>query len=242
MGNRGNSKRRKVIIFICIGLFVSICIIAIALLTFKIDNIKVVGNSYYKSEEIISKIFTDKKSYSMPYAYYKEKTKPHAVIPFVEDYKLVFKGINEVEIIVYEKSIIGCIEYMGYYMYFDKDGVVAESSLERLAGVPLVKGIYFNEISLHRKIPVKNEAIFAEILSIKQMLDSNEIIVDEIYFDKNLYVSLYIGELEVELGNAKNRAQKIMELKNLLSGLEGLSGKLDISVLKENGNYSFIKK
>jgi hypothetical protein len=241
MGNRGNSKKRKVM-FICISFFVIICIVAIALLTFKVDNIKVVGNNYYKSEEIISKIFIDKKSYSMPYAYYKEKTKPHVVIPFVEDYKLVFKGINEVEIIVYEKSIIGCIEYMGYYMYFDKDGVVAESSLERLAGVPLVNGIYFDEISLHRKIPVKNEDIFSEILSIKQMLDSNEIIVDEIYFDKNLYVSLYIGELEVELGNSKNRAQKIMELKNLLAGLEGLKGKLDISVLKENGNYSFIKK
>ena len=35
---------------------------------------------------------------------------------------------NTVTVQVYEKSVAGCIEYMENYVYFDKDGIVLETS------------------------------------------------------------------------------------------------------------------
>ena len=47
------------------------------------------------------------------------------------------------EIIIYEKSIVGYVSYMSSYMYFDKDGIVVESSSSQLDGVPWVTGLDF---------------------------------------------------------------------------------------------------
>ncbi len=65
-----------------------------------------------------------------------DKTKPHKQIPFVEDYKIVFHGPFKVEVIVYDKSIVGYVSYMSSYMYFDREGIIVESSADCLPGIP----------------------------------------------------------------------------------------------------------
>ena len=40
---------------------------------------------------------------------------------------------------IYEKAVVGYINYMGCNMYFDKDGIVVESSSKLYSGVPQIE-------------------------------------------------------------------------------------------------------
>ena len=56
---------------------------------------------------------------------------------------------------VFEKSVVGYVSYMSSYMYFDKDGIIVESSVEQLPGVPWITGLDFGHIILHQPLPVQ---------------------------------------------------------------------------------------
>lgn len=45
---------------------------------------------------------------------------------------------------MYEKNIVGYVHYLGKNVYFDKDGIVVESSDQEIEGVPLIKGLTFD--------------------------------------------------------------------------------------------------
>ena len=53
---------------------------------------------------------------------------------------------NTIRISVYEKALAGYVEYLGRYMYFDRDGTVVESSSERTRGIPQVTGLRFDYV------------------------------------------------------------------------------------------------
>ena len=79
----------------------------------------------------------------------------HKTIPFVEDYKIVFRSPVNVEIITYEKSVVGYVSYMNSLMYFDKDGIIVESTNEKLEGIPMITGLRFGHIVLHKPLQVR---------------------------------------------------------------------------------------
>ena len=67
-------------------------------------------------------------------------------------------------------------------MYFDKDGMVVESSSSPTEGIPLVTGLNFNHVIMNEPLPVQNKNIFKMILNITQLLTKYHIMTDRIYF------------------------------------------------------------
>ena len=120
----------------------------------------------------------------------------------------------------------GYIEYLGRYMYFDKDGIIVESSELQTPGVPQVSGLTFGYVVMHEKLPVENPEIFEDILDITQLLNKYEIQADKILFDKSMRKTLYFGEARVSLGSNDNIGEKIMKLKAILPELSGKKGLL----------------
>ena len=45
----------------------------------------------------------------------------------------------------------------GDYLYFDKDGIIVESTSKRIAGIPLVKGLKYHKIVLNEKLEVQKD-------------------------------------------------------------------------------------
>lgn len=72
---------------------------------------------------------------------------------------------------MYEKNIVGYVHYLGKNVYFDKDGIVVESSDQEIEGVPLIKGLTFDRLTMHQALNVKDASIFGTILNITQLLD-----------------------------------------------------------------------
>lgn len=218
------------------GLIVTVIVIllaAILLLSVNITEITVTGNERYSDEQMIDILFPDKASRNTALCYLRDRLRGHEQIPFVEDYKLVFTGPGKVEVIVYEKSVVGYVSYMSSYMYFDKDGIIVESANSKIAGIPWITGLKFGHIVLYQKLPVESEAIFQEILNLTQILSIYDMKVDKIQYNSLGEATLYMDEIEVILGSNESLNGKVAELNDMLPQLEGLSGTLYLDTYSE---------
>ncbi|MBQ4148385.1 MAG: hypothetical protein II594_01485, partial [Clostridium sp.] len=150
-----------------------------------IHEVTVSGNRHYQPEELEERILGDVPGKSALLTWLQFRLRPHKVIPFVEDYRIAFRDPVRVELIVYEKSLVGYVSYMGSNMYFDKDGMVVESTQEVIEDVPLVTGMSFGHIVLNQALPVDDPEVFGEILTLTQVLETSNIKTDRISFNES---------------------------------------------------------
>ena len=125
---------------------------------------------------------------------------------------------------------------MSSYMYFDKDGIIVESSSEQLPGVPVITGLEFGHIVLHQPLPVADQDIFGEILNLTQVLNVSDIQVDKINYNSYNEAELVMGDITVELGNSDSLDGKIAELHDIMTELTGLSGTLYLDTYDETNS------
>ena len=222
-----------------------ILLAAALLLSVRISEVTVTGNERYTKEELTQILFPDQWSRNSLFCFFRDRLQEHVQIPFVEDYEIVFQGPGKVEVIVYEKSVVGYVSYMSSYMYFDKDGIIVESANEALPGVPLVTGLKFGQIVLYQKLPLEKEETFRQILNLTQILSSFDLKVDRIQYGSYGDITLYLKEIEVLLGSGGNMNDKISELNDMLPHLEGRKGILhleDYDEMEIRAGYTFEPK
>lgn len=205
-------------------------------------TVKFSGSEKYTDKELAEFLFPTEKSANPFVFWWTDKFGEHVEIPFIEAYDVELKGLKDFEVTFYEKSLVGYIEYMGSYKYFDKDGIVVESSSRLIEDVPFVTGIDVDYIVLHSKLPVEDEQVFDLLLDLTQLLYKYDIDVEKINISKGLEIKLYLGNVRVELGTDENLSEKIMDLKDIMPNLGDASGTLDMKVLDEHGNGYTLKR
>ncbi len=195
---------------------------------FKIRNVRVEGSTHYTQDQIRNMVITDKFSENSLYLKYKLKAKKIENIPFVEHMDVVIEDRTSIKIIVYEKAVAGYVMYLENRMYFDKDGIVVESSKDVVPGIPEISGLDFDHVILHEPLPVDDPRIFKEILSITQLLNKNKLDADKIYFDYMGDITLYFGDIRVALGNGDYLDERVTHLSAILEKANpmGFKGKL----------------
>lgn len=239
----GRRKRRmvKLIIFLTIVLLITFGIYYF-LKTFTIKHISVDGSTHYTQEEIIDMVVKrpeDKISLVLSMKYHNESI---TNIAFIQSIEVNVISADTVHIQVYEKALAGYIEYLGQYMYFDKDGIVVEASSQTIEGIPEITGLDFNSVVLHNPLPVKNPDVFGQVLEITNLLNKYELEIDTIYFNKNLEVTLYMGNVRVPLGKADKLTEKMMKLRDLSPHLSGMSGVLHLeNIDSDSDTITFTK-
>ena len=232
-----NKNRKKLVIA---GIFLAVLLLLAVLLSVRIQTVKVSGNERYTQEQIEAMIFDTKLSRNPVYCYYQYRFRPHKTIPFVEDYKIVFRSPVNVEIITYEKSVVGYVSYMNSLMYFDKDGIIVESTNEKLEGIQMITGLRFGHIVLHKPLPVEDVRIFDEILNLTQVLEMYDIKAARIDYNSQKEATLTVDNLKVELGGNAQINGKISELRDILNTYTELSGTLYLDTYDEtNSNPSY---
>lgn len=232
-------KYKKIIIGI-IALFG----IFFLLFSWRVRNITVIGNRWYTEDQVKEMIFTDDISRSVPYILWNSKIGNRKNLPFIQDYSIDVTDLFDIEVIVYEKSIVGYVPYMSSYMYFDKDGIVVESSSQKLPGIPGIFDLKFGNIVLYQALPVEDEEVFSQILTITQILSVYEIEADNIRIVQK-HITLTVGDIEVILGGFTDINGKLSELRDILVELHGLQGTLYLDSYEENKDrtlYIFKRK
>ncbi len=241
-GSQPKSKILKnCIIFMLLFVFVCTGILVVKY-KFTITSITVVGNEHYTDEEISDFVMSGRYGHNSIYLYLKYRNKSVNSIPFIEQMDVELLSPQAVKIQVYEKAVAGYVEYLGHYLYFDKDGIVVESSTKQMEGIPFVTGLKFDYIMLHEKLPIENDGIFKQILNITQLLTKYEISTDRIYFDADQNITLYFGNARVYLGTSDHIDEKINRLRFLLPKLNGSSGVMHMeNYTGEGGKFTFEK-
>lgn len=204
---------------------------------FKVRHVEVSGATHYSKEQIESIVMNGFLGDNSLVLSAKYRNKPVTGVPFVESMDVDIRSHDSIAIKVYEKSLAGCVHYLGGYMYFDRDGTVVESSTKEVKGVPEVTGLHFSSIVLNQKLPVKDAGVFQQILDVTQTLKKHGLEADHIYFDASGNMTLYFGDVRAILGESDNMEDKIANLKEILPSLKGKKGSLDMTDFSTDTDY-----
>lgn len=217
-------------------------VIAVILCLLPLKEIVFEGNSFYSDEEMREFILNGKSDKALAFRF-RERMTPHPEIPFVQKYKVSFDGLRKARVHVYEKSMAGYLRFQNFYLYFDFDGVLIESSSELLPGLYEVTGLNVSHAVVGEKLPVEDPLTFRTIMAVTQYLDSENVVwegklqpmsrlAQKIRFG-SAGVSVIFGDVTVLLGANENLEAKLALMSDMLPELSGMSGTLYLDSYKE---------
>jgi cell division protein FtsQ len=218
-----------------------LAVIAVLLLSvagvFRIRQVTVTGNDYYTKEEIVDMVIDGGLRKNSLYLFLKYKYTKHPDIPFVDTYEVSMDGLDSVTIRVYEKNIVGYVQYLGKNVYFDKDGIVVESSEAVMDGVPMISGLSFQQLTMYQALDVQDPEIFDTILTITQLLKKYDLNPDEIRFAGSDELYLQMGDVKVALGSGDDLDEKVARLKQLEGDLADKAGTLHMETYTDESTH-----
>ncbi|MCM1569292.1 MAG: FtsQ-type POTRA domain-containing protein [Roseburia sp.] len=237
-------SKRKWIIRILLCLTVVIAVLGVCYYvaaTYTIKTVYVEGNYHYTQEEIQSFVMDGALGNNSLYLSMKYKNRGVENIPFVDVMDVKVLAPDTIKITVYEKALAGYVKHLNTYMYFDKDGYVVENSSVKTMGVPQITGLKFDYAVLGKPLPVEDPEVFNDILNITKLLNKYELLADKIQFQGTKEITVFFGDLRVELGDESGHLEdKIMLLPRFLEDLSGKKGTLQMKVFDEKkGKYTF---
>ena len=193
---------------------------------FRVRQVTVTGNAYYTKEEVVDLLLDEGSLQNTLLVYLRYKYQEHPEIPFIDDFEVTMDSWQSLKIRVYEKNMVGYVRYLGQDVYFDKDGIVVESSTQEMEGIPQISGVTFDSLAIHQPLSVEDPTIFDTILSITKLLTKYDLDPDEIRFGAGGELFLQLGDVKVALGTGENLDEKISRLKQLEGDLKDKSGTL----------------
>ena len=202
--------------------------------TYEVTTVYVDGNVHYTDDEIKDMVMEGRFGHNSLYLARKYKNKSVENIPFVETMDVTILSPDSIQIMVYEKALAGYIEYLGNYVYFDKDGIVVEVSSEKTKGIPEVLGVDFDYIVLYEALPVEDKSLFKQVLNLTQLMEKYNVFAEKVYFKPGNEIVLYHDDITINLGTDKDIDAKIMNLDQMLQKIEGQSGTLRMENYSED--------
>lgn len=203
---------------------------------FRVERVEVMGCSHYTQEEIKEKVLNGplaSNSVLAPLFYTKKET---TEIPLVDGYTVTRINRNTICISVKEKRPVGCIPFLGYYIYFDRNGYFIDSSGERDESVPYFDGIEVQQVILDEKLPIKEKTILNTAVALSTIFKKNEMVPDHIRFSENYAISLEYGDITVSLGKDEDLEEKMSRVVAIMPKIQGMKGILHMESITTNGN------
>ena len=228
------SKRklyRILIEAVVVALFIAALVFFVG---FRVTKVQIEGNQYYTDEEI-KKMVLDApnagNSILVMLTKTEEKTKDAQMIDHVT---IKRKNRNTIVVNVKEKQMVGCLEFQGQYVNFDRQGVIQIITDEQMEGVPLIDGLSVKSVKVGQKLKGINSKKLNTILSVGKMLEKSEQKPDRLVFNDMNQLVLYYGEVEIRLGSDENMDEKMNRLSGILPQLKGMEGILHLENITED--------
>lgn len=245
---REKRKKRALIkrIILAILIFILLLLIAaiIVVKVFTVEKVNVEGNELYDRTLIEETVLNDEYSWNSLYVLLKYTFTDTEELPFIDTMEISLKDPHTLNIKVYEKGMLGYlyISSIGENAYFDKDGIVVETSTRIIEDVPLVKGLDCDEVVLYDKLPIESKQL-KQLLTLTQTLKRNGLIPDTISYTFDGKPVIYYENIRIQLGSMENLTQKVACITGILPKLEGMAGTLHLeNWSEENTNYVFEKE
>ena len=223
---RKRRSKKGMIISALVGILVLAALVIFGL--FRVKEVVISGNSIYKAADLQKAVMQDGLCKNTLYLLwkYKDDARVEEELPFLSSLEVKMITPYKVQIRVYEKPEIGYILSGTDYIYFDRDGLIVEISKEFHKNIPQVTGLTMDKAVLYEKLPIKDEDLFRTTVSLARSLDKNELVPQEIKFDKKKEMTLYFTSVKVLLGADKELEEKVAALKSIHEKLESMEGTL----------------
>jgi hypothetical protein len=108
----------------------------------------------------------------------------------------------------------------------------SESYAPALSDVPLIEGLGAAQAAEGEKLAVKDDSVFTQILALTKLIDKFDIPPDKVVLDESLNMTLYYGDVRINLGSDDYLEEKMTRAAAILPQLGGMSGELHLE------NYS----
>lgn len=223
----------KVLKRIFIGIVSIAAAVFLCYFIFHLDTVKVDGTEYYTDEEIRNAVFVRDFSDNEIMFFIYDKLFGINTLPFVEEIEAEYHNPRSMTLHVYDKKISGCINYLGQYVYFDKDGIVLQTIPELIEGIPVVTGINFGNFTVGQPFQVADDSVFDSIMNVSQQISHYSIPVDEIKVSDGA-IRLVIASLKVDLGKKKRYDDAMADLAGVIEKAQEENIKLTGTINMEN--------
>lgn len=243
MKNRKKKTSRwKLILLAILSAVLVVAIIALLLVkVFVVKNIKVEGNELYDDELISNTVLNDEYSWNSLYVFLKYTFMDTEQLPFIDTMEISMDDPQTLTIRVYEKGLLGYlyIPAIEKNAYFDKDGIVVETSTRVVDGVPRMEGLECDTVVLYEKLPIEDK-LLKQLLTLTQTLKRDGLKPDAISYGEKYAPVLKFDDIKVNLGSITYLTQKVERIKNRLPDIEGMAGTLHLEHWSEqNTNIVF---
>lgn len=212
------------------GVFILLALAFLIILkVFCVKNVVVEGNKLYDASVIEKAVLNDEYSWNSLYVFVKYKFVDTKEIPFIDTMEISLESPTTLHIKVYEKGMLGYlyIPSISENAYFDKNGLVVETSRKAIEGVPQICGIDCDKVVLYEKLPIAG-ARLREILTLTQALKRNALIPDSVTYGGEQEPELAYGDIHVLMGSQELLTQKVERLAKIKPKLAGMKGTLHL--------------
>ena len=198
---------------------------------FYVENVIIEGNVRYSDEEIKELCLGPLSVNSVLFSTFESRI-DLSDIAFLDHVTVEYVSPDTVRLTVVETQLVGYFEINGYYYYFDQKGMVTEVLTEpdEAEGkyVPLIRGVGADNIGLWHTIEFESPSVLNTITAIRHMIDKYDILPDLVFFEANLDIYLYYGNITVYIGQDDLLEEKMARVAAILPGLEGKTGTLHL--------------
>ncbi|MBQ9631694.1 MAG: FtsQ-type POTRA domain-containing protein [Lachnospiraceae bacterium] len=236
MGRRQNRQSSSFLVLkIILACGVIIGLSAAFIINFcQTKDVKVRGNHLADANQVREAVLTDPRDVNAVYATVRNYFTRHVSIPFVKSYKVSMKNLNTVVITVKEKELCGYMmnEKGDRYVYYEKDGTVAESVERLIKGTFFVEGITVKEAKAGEPLEVDDSDI-QTVLLLQQEFEREGLKVKKVNFSEEGIITFKVKKIKVNLGARSSVSEKVRRLKFILPKLKGMKGTLHLEEWSE---------
>ena len=148
--------------------------------------------------------------------------------PLLNSIHVQLRNPQTIVVQVNEEKLSGYVQSEDEYIYVNDSGKIVLKQTEKLQDVLLLSGITADTAEVGEQLVSDDTGVFADFLDIAAILRSEAITADSLGKSDDGGYYIVMGTVKVLLGKDIYMEEKISELNDLLSKLEGLSGTLHL--------------
>lgn len=224
-------KKKHTYIIILIAFFIFILLILMLSPWLNIKQIEINGLKRLEESQIIREVGLDKETNLLAFNKWKAKASLKKNY-YIQEVKIKKNFPNKIIFEIKERELAGYIPYINDYLYIDKSGFIVDIKPNYTEKLPIIIGLEFDRFTLGKTLDTENKDAFNTVMKFTNSLNGKEIATDILKIDvSNLKdIHLYIGKIDVIIGNGEDINIKVNTLIEIMKNLDmEQKGFLDLS-------------
>lgn len=241
MRRKKKRKLKKQFKIILITVPVLASLIALIIFAFQLKTVKVSSDLKQFTEGEVKACMDKEKIDNTLIFWLRNKMGKSQKIDMFEEYSVKMNSPFKITITAYEKKLKGYIKSDKVYYYFDGDGKILKISSEKMKSVPEVTGLEYNKLELYKKINTGNQEGLDTLLNYANAIEEYSFGVKKIDVSQKKEITLYIKNIQVQLGTDSNMDKKLLALNDIFDNVVKYSGVLNMKRVSADGSYTLKK-